>query len=208
MHETPAASGPPGLHMTARELQTRTFEGSGASNTTKIPREDTQRDKKSENGAGEEKKARNFRLPPFGAPPFNPPPTFSGFGPSPFKPPLSPCLAPPSGPHHDTHTHIQIDWPRIDWPKLDWPKVVKSGWPKRDWPKSVPSVRARRIPQQSFTRFPEGSVQDHLLCPSLRSCRVGTQSQTVATLAQAIGSRNFKFKLLRVVQFFFLLCIC
>ena len=42
----PAASGPPGLHTTARELQTCTFEGPGASNTTKIQREDTQRDPK------------------------------------------------------------------------------------------------------------------------------------------------------------------
>ena len=33
-----AASGPPGLHTTTRELQTRTFERPGASNTTKIPR--------------------------------------------------------------------------------------------------------------------------------------------------------------------------
>ena len=32
-----AASGPPGLHTTTRELQTRTFERPGASNTTKIP---------------------------------------------------------------------------------------------------------------------------------------------------------------------------
>ena len=38
--------GPPGFHTTAGELQTCTFEGSGASNTTKIRREDTQRDTK------------------------------------------------------------------------------------------------------------------------------------------------------------------
>ena len=31
-------------HTTARELQTCTFQGSGLQNTTKIPREDTQRD--------------------------------------------------------------------------------------------------------------------------------------------------------------------
>ena len=36
-------TGPPGFHTTARELQTCTFEGPGASNTTKIPREDPQR---------------------------------------------------------------------------------------------------------------------------------------------------------------------
>ena len=39
--ETPAL-GPPGFHKTTRELQTCTFKGPGASNTTKIPREDTQ----------------------------------------------------------------------------------------------------------------------------------------------------------------------
>ena len=55
----------------ARELQTRTFEGSGASNTTKIPRRrHPERDKKNE-GAGEGKKKReNSSPPPFGAPPF------------------------------------------------------------------------------------------------------------------------------------------
>ena len=41
-----AASGPPGLHTTTRELQTCTFERPSASNTTKIPREDPQRGKK------------------------------------------------------------------------------------------------------------------------------------------------------------------
>ena len=34
--------------------------------------------------------------------------------------------APPFGPHHDTHTQIQMDWPKMDWPKLDWPKSVPS----------------------------------------------------------------------------------
>ena len=37
-----------------------TFDGPGASNTTKIPREDTQREKKNETGAGDGKKAKNF----------------------------------------------------------------------------------------------------------------------------------------------------
>ena len=52
--------GPPGFHTTARELQTCTFEG--ASNTTKIPREDPQREKKKKAKmvAGEGKKAQNF----------------------------------------------------------------------------------------------------------------------------------------------------
>ena len=67
--ETPAASGPPGPHTTTRELQTRTFTGSGASNTTKIPRQDTQRDTKRAKSWRERKK-KNAILgsPPFGAP--------------------------------------------------------------------------------------------------------------------------------------------
>ena len=51
-------SGPPGFHTTARELQTYTFKGPGASNTTKFPREDPQR--KSENGGGRGKKKREI----------------------------------------------------------------------------------------------------------------------------------------------------
>ena len=62
------ASGPLGLHTTARELQTCTFQGPGTSNTTKIPRKDTQERKKERNLRREsEKKTRNFGLPPFGA---------------------------------------------------------------------------------------------------------------------------------------------
>ena len=54
-------SGPPGFHTTARELQTCTFERPGASNTTKIPREDPQRGKKRTNFvAGEGKKKREI----------------------------------------------------------------------------------------------------------------------------------------------------
>ena len=41
----PHQTGPPGLHTTTRELQTRTFERPGASNTTKISRENPQREK-------------------------------------------------------------------------------------------------------------------------------------------------------------------
>ena len=62
--------GPTGLHTTARELQTCTFEGSGASNTTKIPREDTQRDtKRAKMGSGKGRKSAKFWAPP----PFGPP---------------------------------------------------------------------------------------------------------------------------------------
>ena len=86
--ETPAASGPPGLHMTTRELQTRTFERPGASNTTKIPREDPQRGKKRMKfPVGEGKKRAKFWAPhPSRS-------TFSGFGPPPLRAPT------PSGPH-------------------------------------------------------------------------------------------------------------
>ena len=52
--------GPWGFHTTARELQTCTFEDPGASNTTKIPREDPQREKKSENGGGRGNKKRDI----------------------------------------------------------------------------------------------------------------------------------------------------
>ena len=52
---------PQGLHTTARELQTCTFERPGASNTTKIQREDTQKGKKRTNfAAGEGKKRAKF----------------------------------------------------------------------------------------------------------------------------------------------------
>ena len=55
-------SGPPGFHTTARELQTCTFEGPGASNTTKIPREDPQRKREERKKlvAGEGKKRAKF----------------------------------------------------------------------------------------------------------------------------------------------------
>ena len=51
-------------------LQTCTFEGPGTSNTTKIPREDTLRDKKSEMVAREGKKREILRPPRFQAAPF------------------------------------------------------------------------------------------------------------------------------------------
>ena len=97
---------PQGFHTTARKLQTCTFEGPGASNTTKIPREDPQREKKSENGCGRGGKKLEILGPPpfepqlltpyfflglgstpldpqpFGCPPFWRRPTFPGFGPS------------------------------------------------------------------------------------------------------------------------------
>ena len=76
----------PGVSHDSPRAQTCTFEGPGASNTTKIPREDPQREKKNENGGGRGKKARNFGPPPFGP-----------LGPHPLGPhPLGPH---PLGPH-------------------------------------------------------------------------------------------------------------
>ena len=54
--------GPPGLHTTARELQTCTFQGPGASNTTKIPQKDPKkREERKKIVAGEGKKRAKFR---------------------------------------------------------------------------------------------------------------------------------------------------
>ena len=75
--ETPAVFGPPGLHTTALELETCTFEA--LQNTTKIPREATQREGeriKHCDGRGK-KKRKILGLPPFGAPPFEPHPSAS-----------------------------------------------------------------------------------------------------------------------------------
>ena len=56
---------------TTKELQTCTFERPGASNTTKIQREDTQRGKKRTNfAAGQGKKGAKFWAPPFKPTPF------------------------------------------------------------------------------------------------------------------------------------------
>ena len=65
--ETPAASGPPGLHTTTRELKTYTFDGPGASKhhqkTTRRPPE-RQKDWK---WSGRGKKSAKFWAPPFAA---------------------------------------------------------------------------------------------------------------------------------------------
>ena len=92
----PHQTGPPGLahdKKKNRELQTCTFEGPGASNTTKIPRKRPKEmgKRNKQLWREREKKARNFGPPPFGPPPFGPPP----FGPPPFGPP--PFGAPPFG---------------------------------------------------------------------------------------------------------------
>ena len=57
----PGVGGP---HTTTRELQTCTFERPGASNTTKIRREDPERYEKNENVHGKGKKSAKFWAPP------------------------------------------------------------------------------------------------------------------------------------------------
>ena len=69
--EAPAALGPLVLHT---KLKTRTFERPGASNTTKVPREDPpEREERMKVPTGERKKSAIFWAPPpFGAPHFGP----------------------------------------------------------------------------------------------------------------------------------------
>ncbi len=64
-----------GSHTTARELQTCTFQGPGASNTTKIPRKrPKEREKRMKNCGGRGKKKREILGPhPSGPPPFGAP---------------------------------------------------------------------------------------------------------------------------------------
>ena len=84
-----------GFHTTAREFQTCTFEGPGASNTTKIPRKDPQeREERVNICGGEGKKARNFGPPTLRGPTPRGP-IFSSFGLHPSWPPpfgASTCL--------------------------------------------------------------------------------------------------------------------
>ena len=73
----PLVSGPPGFHTTTRELQTCTFERPDASNTTKIPREDTQRESEFFGGRGKKKReilARRVGAHPSGPHPWGPRP--------------------------------------------------------------------------------------------------------------------------------------
>ena len=95
---------PPGLHMTARELQTRTFEGSGASKQQQnSTRRHPERHRKSKNGTGEWKNAK-FWVPTVLGPALRSPalrgPTLRG-------PDFSWVWAPPFGPHNTTQHHTQ-----------------------------------------------------------------------------------------------------
>ena len=113
LRETLAALGPLGLHTTARELQTCTFERPGASNTTKIPREDPpEREERMKFPAGEKKKRKMLGPHPFG------PPTPSN--PHPFEPPTTRSA------HHPTRPPPN---PKKNWPNAVWPHSVKQNWP-------------------------------------------------------------------------------
>ena len=84
-----------------------TFRGPGASNTTKISRENT----KDRIWRGRGKKKRQIL----------PPPHLSG--------PHFFWVCAFWSPHHDTHNLSKLDWPKLDksgWPERDWPKLVFS----------------------------------------------------------------------------------
>ena len=100
-------------------------EGSGASNTTKIPREDTQREtKRMKMGAGEGKKKREILgSPPFGAPPWHHPPFL---GPILFGPFFFWVWAPPFGDHHDT----KLDLAKNGLAKIGQIRMAKTGLAK------------------------------------------------------------------------------
>ena len=109
------ALGSPGLHTTARELLTCTFQGPGASNTTKIPRKDLPRRGKKERKLlwwEWEKKCEILGSPPFGAAPFGAPPEEA-------DPPRRPLPETPSpGDPPPPETTSPRDPPET--PKKDW----------------------------------------------------------------------------------------
>ena len=118
--ETPAASGPPGLHMTTRELQTCTFERPGASNTTKNSTKGPTRDgEKNENCGGRgKKKARNFGPHPSGPHPSGPP-LFLGLG------------LHPSGPNPLWSKNSTLkNWPKSKLAEVEIGRTRKKSWPK------------------------------------------------------------------------------
>ena len=127
--ETPAA--PPdraagGSHTTARELQTCTFQGPGASNT-KIPRKrPKEREKRIKKVAGDGKKKREI-LGPHPSGPHPSGPTTSG---PPFGAPH------PSGPHHDTKNRLAKHWigQTLDWPNIGLAQIgLAQNWIGQNW---------------------------------------------------------------------------
>ena len=133
------------MHVWALGLSCET-SAACASNTTKIPRGDTQRDrKKSEMVAGEgEKNAKFWASHPSG--PQNSGPIFSGFGPW----------------HHDTHTRKLVCLTQFGQDRI-WSIFVLVGW----WGvgKGPEGISGRR----GFTRQPENSKRAHLSAPALQT---------------------------------------
>ena len=127
---------PPGLHMTARELQTRTFEGSGASKQQNSTRRHLERYRKSENGTGKGKKRKilgppQFWDPPFGAPPFGAPPFgarfFLGLGPTFWAPQHH------TTPHNTTQPHTTTTTTRTTTTIRIGQKWIGHQWIGQNW---------------------------------------------------------------------------
>ena len=133
-----------GSHTTAPELQTCTFEGPGASNTTKIPRKDPKRQEEERKLWRErEKKARNF-------------------GPHPSGPHFFWVRPHPSGPHHDTKNVGQkIGLAKIGLAKIgsgqNWPgqnhdgqKWIGQNWSNQDGQNGIGQSRLLPLSQRSI----------------------------------------------------------
>ena len=143
--------GPPALDTTARELQTRTFERSGASETPpkfheKTPRE-RQKERKRERER-EKKKREILGPPPFGAPPFVVPRfEVPPFGAPPFGSRFFLGLPHPLGPTM-THTRTRNGLAKkMDWPKKwFWPKSVSSAAFWASWAGALPMLEKRLPP--------------------------------------------------------------
>ena len=122
--ETLGASKPPGLHRQPKNSKRAHLRAPVLqTNTTKIPREDTQIDKKSTNGGGSGNNKREgqgttsakFSLQ--GPAPWSPPLRGPPFWAPPFGVRFFLGLGPPFGPHHDTHT--DPNWIGHNWSNQD-----------------------------------------------------------------------------------------
>ena len=123
---------PPGFHTTARELQTCTFKGPSASNTTKFPRENHQRERKrAKMGAGEKKKKREI------------------LGPHPSSPHAA--VPDPSGPTLRTPTLGALTFSRSG-PHPSGPPTLRAPF-LRAPPFGLPSLRAEALRASTFSGF-------------------------------------------------------
>ena len=120
---------------------TCTSKGPGPQKHQNSTRRHPEKDKKSDNGAGEEKKARNLR-----------PPTIRG---------------PTLRPHHDT-PDPEMDGSKMDWPEMDWPKLDR---PNSSLPPSPPGdltealVFAGNLANNTSRK--DSSVRDEASCCNL-----------------------------------------